>query len=197
MSKKEQAALTKERLFETAIRLFKSYGYDAVTISQICKGAGVAKGTFYVHYQAKEDIVKESYYSDLGEFVRKQYKIFIAHNPNAAAKKKMQAFLLSELMFAEHAGYEMTCRAFITNLTECIKNESLHFERREFTQILYELISAGIKENAFATKQTADELFLYIESFVRGLMASWCFSQGSFAIVPAGEKYINELLIRL
>ena len=77
MLRKEKAILTKNKVFETAIKLIKEKGYDNVTVSQICEKAGVAKGTFYVHYKSKEDIVKESYYSDMGVFVLKQYQNLI------------------------------------------------------------------------------------------------------------------------
>jgi len=197
MLRKEKAMLTKKKIFETAIESFKVHGYDNVTISQICQTADVAKGTFYVHYQSKEDIIKESYYSDMGNFVLNQYQKLTYNDKNITIKGKISKFLLAEIMFTEYAGYEMTCRAFITNLTECIDQNSHHFQRREFTEELKDLISKGIEQNEFLTKQTAEEIFLYLESFVRGLMASWCFSNGKFDIVIYGEKYFGELLARL
>ncbi|MDS1002081.1 TetR/AcrR family transcriptional regulator [Clostridium sp. FAM 1755] len=197
MLRKEKAILTKNKVFETAIKLIKEKGYDNVTVSQICEKAGVAKGTFYVHYKSKEDIVKESYYSDMGVFVLKQYQNLILKDENMSIKDKIKKFLISELMFTSYAGYEMTCRAYVTNLTESISKDSKHFERREFTKDLKLLILEGINQKIFETKQTEDEIFLYLESFVRGLMASWCFSNGEFDIVEKGERYINEILKKL
>lgn len=197
MLRKEKAVLTKNKVFETAITLIKEKGYDSVTVSQICEKAGVAKGTFYVHYNSKEDIIKESYYSDMGQFVLKQYQNFISQDENINIKDKIEKFIISELMFTNHAGYEMTCRAYVTNLTECISQDSKHFERRGFTKELKMLILEGIDQKVFETEQTGEEIFLYLESFVRGLMASWCFSNAEFDIVKKGEKYIGEILKRL
>ena len=42
-SRKDKAADTKKRIFETSVALIKSKGYDNVTISEICKAAGLAK----------------------------------------------------------------------------------------------------------------------------------------------------------
>ena len=197
MLRREKAILTKNKIFETAIEIIKEKGYTNVTISQICKKAGVAKGTFYVHYKSKEDIIKESYYSDMSQFVLKQYEKLISKNKNMSIKDKIEKFLISELMFTNHAGHEMTCRAYVTNLTESISEGSKHFERRGFTKDLEMLILEGINQKVFETKQTADEIFLYLESFVRGLMASWCFSTGEFDIVKKGEIYIHEILKKL
>lgn len=197
MLRKEKATLTKNRLFEAAIELIKKNGYDNVTISEICTHAGVAKGTFYVHYNSKEDIIKESYYSDMDQFVLNTYQNLISQNRDLSIKDKIGIFLMSELMFTAHAGYEMTCRAYVINLTECISKDSSHFKRRRFAEELKILISQGVTEKAFETDQTEDEIFLYLESFVRGLMASWCFSNGEFDIVRKGEKCISELLKNL
>ena len=41
-SRKDKAADTKKRIFETSVALIKSKGYDNVTISEICKAAGLA-----------------------------------------------------------------------------------------------------------------------------------------------------------
>ncbi|MBD5639338.1 TetR/AcrR family transcriptional regulator [Clostridium botulinum] len=197
MLRKEKAIHTKNKIFETAIELIKEKGYNNVTISQICDKAGVAKGTFYVHYKSKEDIIKESYYSDMSQFILEQYEKLISKDKNMSIKDKIKKFLISELMFTNHAGHEMTCRAYVTNLTESISKDSKHFERRGFTKDLKLLILEGVNQKIFETKQTADEIFLYLESFVRGLMASWCFSNGEFDIVEKGERYINEILKKL
>ena len=41
---------------------------------------------------------------------------------------------------------------------------------------------------------TVDEVFMYLETGVRGMMATWCFSNGNFEIEDVGEKYIVQLI---
>ena len=41
---------TRARLFEAAVRLFAKHGYAATSVEQITREAGVAKGTFFVHF---------------------------------------------------------------------------------------------------------------------------------------------------
>ncbi|KCZ45494.1 TetR/AcrR family transcriptional regulator [Hyphomonas pacifica] len=50
-----------DALYQSALRLFDSKGYDAVTVSEITRAAGVAKGTFFNHFPAKADILAEWY----------------------------------------------------------------------------------------------------------------------------------------
>ena len=47
----------KKRLMDTAIRLWKEYGYENVSINAICRECNVTKGSFYHHYASKEDVL--------------------------------------------------------------------------------------------------------------------------------------------
>jgi AcrR family transcriptional regulator len=48
---------SRKRLQEAALALVIQKGYDAVTIQDITDQADLARGTFYTHFQDKEDIV--------------------------------------------------------------------------------------------------------------------------------------------
>lgn len=48
----------REDLMNSAIRVFLKSGVAATTIDQITAGAKVAKGTFYLHFESKEDLVR-------------------------------------------------------------------------------------------------------------------------------------------
>ncbi len=47
---------TKRRIFNTAVKLFSTKGYDNTSIEEITAIAGVAKGSLYYHFSKKEDI---------------------------------------------------------------------------------------------------------------------------------------------
>ena len=42
---------------ETADRLWTERGFDAVTVSDLCREAGVSKGLFYFYFASKEDLL--------------------------------------------------------------------------------------------------------------------------------------------
>lgn len=46
----------RERLLETAARLFTERGYECVGINEIIAKAGVAKASFYQHFPSKQDL---------------------------------------------------------------------------------------------------------------------------------------------
>ncbi|WP_110954395.1 TetR/AcrR family transcriptional regulator [Anaerosinus massiliensis] len=187
-SRKEKAAATKKIIFETAVQLIKSKGYYNITVSEICKTAKIAKGSFYLYYNAKEDIVRESYYADMGEYIQEHYNAFTSACPTSSRIERIIYFLNLECAFAEYTGYELTCLAYALNLNACLPGPSEHTEKRFFSKILYDEIAQSPTKSVFS----CDEIYCYLESMIRGLMATWCFSNQSFSIVSYGKKYIDH-----
>lgn len=56
---------SKEELLEKSYDLFYLYGYNNVSIKDICESAGILKGSFYNYFNGKEDFAVEMirYYS--------------------------------------------------------------------------------------------------------------------------------------
>ena len=191
-TRKDRAIDTKNKIFETAVTLIKNKGYNNVTVSEICQTAGLAKGSFYVQYNSKEDIVRDSYYADMGTYICTHYNEFLASAPNISVIERIAHFLILEFEFAEYAGYELTCLAYSLNLNACVPGPSEHFSKRYFIKILRDEIESSLMYSSSGF--SCDEIFNYLESIVRGTMATWCFSNNSFNIVEQGRKYIEQAL---
>lgn len=76
--RKKKALETRQKLLDTALKLFAKRGFEHVSIAQITTTCGVSKGTFYTHFATKYDIVLE------------KFQEFDAHYVEAA-KKSMRA----------------------------------------------------------------------------------------------------------
>jgi AcrR family transcriptional regulator len=57
--RQQRADETRARLFAAAVELFKKHGYHATTVDRIAAHAGVAKGTFFVHFPSKDAVISE------------------------------------------------------------------------------------------------------------------------------------------
>jgi TetR/AcrR family transcriptional regulator of autoinduction and epiphytic fitness len=67
---------TQSLLAETAIRLFETNGYDAVTMEQIAANADVAKGTLYNHFATKEAVLAHWIHAQLeADLIRLQPRV--------------------------------------------------------------------------------------------------------------------------
>ena len=49
----------RDRIIENATRLFAARGYHGTTIDEIVQATGIAKGTFYIYFDSKEELLVE------------------------------------------------------------------------------------------------------------------------------------------
>ena len=84
MTKRQENALkTRQKLIDTAEDLLKANGFNALCVEDITKAAGVAKGTFYVYFKHKEDIVSEicrGYFKEIFSISKKFFYPIFAGN---------------------------------------------------------------------------------------------------------------------
>lgn len=45
---------TRAKIIESAIKLFSARGFNAASVDDICKDAGISKGAFYHHFESKQ-----------------------------------------------------------------------------------------------------------------------------------------------
>jgi AcrR family transcriptional regulator len=56
----EHKLSTRQRILESARRLFNSKGFEQVSISEVMEGAGLTHGGFYRHFNTKEELYTEA-----------------------------------------------------------------------------------------------------------------------------------------
>ncbi|MDR6870443.1 TetR/AcrR family transcriptional repressor of nem operon [Bosea sp. BE125] len=57
---REQMAENRRRILEVASRLFRDKGFDAVSVAEVMKAAGLTHGGFYGHFSSKDDLIAQS-----------------------------------------------------------------------------------------------------------------------------------------
>jgi len=57
---REQAALNRERVVETASRLFRERGYGGIGVADLMRTAGLTHGGFYGNFNSKEELMAEA-----------------------------------------------------------------------------------------------------------------------------------------
>jgi len=57
---KEQAKENRQRILDTAARLFRENGIHAVGVDAVMKGAGLTHGGFYGHFKSKSDLTEQA-----------------------------------------------------------------------------------------------------------------------------------------
>jgi TetR/AcrR family transcriptional regulator, transcriptional repressor for nem operon len=57
---REQVEDNRRKILVAASRLFRAHGFEAVTVAEITKAAGLTHGGFYGHFKSKEDLIAQA-----------------------------------------------------------------------------------------------------------------------------------------
>ena len=90
---------TRDHIFETALDLFRSKGFDATTMQDIAEAAGVAKSAAYYYFPGKEAIIQAYYEAVQSEQERLCAEVFASTKD---LKKRLHAALHSKFDLAQN-----------------------------------------------------------------------------------------------
>jgi TetR/AcrR family transcriptional repressor of nem operon len=57
---REQMAENRRRILDVASRLFRDKGFEAVSVAEVMKAAGLTHGGFYGHFSSKDDLIAQT-----------------------------------------------------------------------------------------------------------------------------------------
>jgi TetR/AcrR family transcriptional repressor of nem operon len=57
---REQMAEHRRKILDSAGKLFRAKGFDAVTVAEVMQAAGLTHGGFYGHFKSKDDLIAET-----------------------------------------------------------------------------------------------------------------------------------------
>jgi AcrR family transcriptional regulator len=80
----DKADRTRQRIFDSALTLFRANGYEQTTMRQVAAASGSSLGLAYRYFSSKEELIYAFYYSLAGDFIR--------HIPSLPPGKLSQRF---------------------------------------------------------------------------------------------------------
>jgi len=75
--KRLPAPVRREQVLEVAAEVFARKGYRSAAVTDIVEGAGIGRGTFYLHFDSKKDVfldLVEGYFSDFAQILKDNHK---------------------------------------------------------------------------------------------------------------------------
>ena len=188
MSKRQENALkTRRKLIDTAENLLKTNGFNALCVEDITKSAGVAKGTFYVYFKHKEDIV-----SEICRAYFKQIENKLSEMTDADLIEKLSVYFDNFMKAVELYGINI-CREWIRSAIDpktapdYTDMSKWQYDINMLTNILNNAI-----ENRELKKDTPVELLTHlIISQLYGMMTCWCMSDGVFEPKDWTKKFAD------
>ncbi len=180
-----EALETRRRILDTALAMIRKGGFHAVSVDAITQAAGVAKGTFYVHFRTKEDLVRECCSVPFDELGRR------ARASQGSLTKRLAAFFSDQARLAEEQGLEI-CREWFriaVSPEEAVKLglDAYGRDRKVILSFLKDAVKGGELTSGAPVNALADLL----AARLYGMTATWCMSNGACRPKTQAERFIR------
>ncbi|QWK19441.1 MAG: TetR/AcrR family transcriptional regulator [Hydrogenobacter thermophilus] len=142
---------TKERLLNSAKKLFSKKGYYETRVSDIVADAGLSQGAFYLYFKSKEDIFK-SLVKNMSDKVLKLLKEYASKEDNVEEIIKNSTLDFFRVMYEEKPiAYIFLFQLVGTN--EEFRN--LYFEKtKKVRELLNLIVEKGVRSGIFSYRNT-------------------------------------------
>lgn len=194
--RKIQAMETKKKLLESALSLFKEKGFEAVTIEEIARRAGTAKGSFYTYFSTKSDIIIEEFRA-FDAYYRKYSRNL---KRCTSAGDKLTAFTRAQARYIrDKIGVDMLKVLYANQVITEGSNRVIIDENRFWFSLIRNIMEEGRERGEFRIDIAVDEMTRWFQRAVRGNFLDWCVSSGQeFDLVEEAvafcETFIRQAL---
>ncbi len=190
--KLSKAQRTKQRIFESALFLFRQKGFDRVSIQQITDHAGLAKGSFYTYFSTKSEIIVEefwkidAYYRSIeGEVLKME-----------SAAQKLLKFTELQLTYVRDVIGCDTLKVLYANQVLQEGSEKVITDQTRFWhRFICSIIEEGQEKEEFRQDKPAKQYAIYFNRAIRGLFLDWNIASASFDLVSEGLAYCETALL--
>lgn len=186
---------TKAKIFLTAKQLFLERGFENVSVDTIVEKAGVAKGSFYVHFESKNALIT-SLIADIINSLDRNYRSYLQSFPPGTSSSEIFLSFADRIadILADTIGHEILKIAYETLLTHNVNTSPITTYDRELYKVFNELIEQGILQGEFQSEKSTDTIAKHCVLGMRGLTYEWCVRYPDFNLK---EAYLNhfELLL--
>lgn len=196
---KEDAAETREKILDCAIRVISRKGYSATTLDDIAREAEVTRGAIYWHFKNKVDLFNTL-------LVERFTGAYQGMDERVKDKKQLYDMLYSRLISTLTALKTsdmfrniQTIVYFKTELNEELeqfKQYQIKLRRRyieEYTRIMQQAQQDG----ALAPSLDARRLAVCFVALVIGLMNIWLLDPAAYSLEKDAEKMVAAFLQNL
>lgn len=186
--RQRQAQNTKEKIFKIATKLIEEKGYNNVTVSKICEESGIAKGTFYHHFNSKKDIIiktyqaTDTYFKDIAKNKINHYDSLI----------QIEKFILYQIKYAQSSSFEYVKEVYKSQIDS--GNKFFISKNRPVFKLLENYIKRAQAEKKLKSDKTAEYITNFLLRFSRGMIYDWCLHDGKYDLESKTMEAFKEII---
>jgi AcrR family transcriptional regulator len=179
-----QAINTKNKIYNAAVELLESSGYQNIRVEDICKQAGVSVGSFYTHFNSKNDILVEIF-KRADDYFREE----VANSlETPSAFDKIIDYFNYYAKYIESLGIDMVKQLYTSD------NKMFINEGRYMQGLLHQIIDDAQKKGVICLDISNVEITKHLFVVARGVVYDWCLHDSTYNLREAMINFIKRML---
>ena len=173
--RKEQSQKTETAILDAALTLMREAGFEAVTVRDICKKAGITTGAFYHHFQSKEELFDKGF-APLDQYMEKA----LIDQPEDDPAQRLKVILCNYAVFMENCG-ELAAQYYQRRLADpgVTSLDASRYIRRALIDCFTQASEQGIPVLRGDPEWTADFCYRHF----RGVVIDWLLHKRDYSLL--------------
>jgi len=194
-SRKLKAADTRKKIYESARQLILEQGFENVSVDSIVEAAGVAKGSFYVHFESKDALAVDL----INEFTKTadlDYKSFLQSHSDCSSSLDTLLLLAEKIsdFIESNIGIDNMKVLYKAHLTKAVDTTSATSYSRELYTLLSKTLEMGVEQGELREDLSVASLSRHMILAIRGITFEWCIRYPDFDLKEQVLEHFKILL---
>lgn len=184
----------KERLMERAYALFYRQGFSATGLAQIVEEAGTTKGSFYQHFESKDDLAI-AYIDHYGTFLLKRVRKLSERFPDPAQFLPAWVRLIrTDIRLVKHfSGCPILIMADHTSHLDRDRQKLLREMATDWVRELSEYFTEAKKVGFIPVSVNPDKAARRVLNSYEGAIAMWKLTHDIRHIADAEQQFLSAV----
>jgi AcrR family transcriptional regulator/precorrin-6B methylase 2 len=193
--RRRQAGETRKRIYRSAEKLLTSHDPGEVSVDMIVKEAGVAKGSFYVHFASKDALFMELI-DDKVIMVDAAYQSWLDALPHDLPSAGVLLSLIGRIadVLIKTIGVDRMKAVYRSQLAGDASVGAVANDSRELYAMFRRVMERGIAGGEFRTDLPPDLLARHMVLAIRGITYEWCLRHPDFDYKAQALAHFELLL---
>lgn len=185
LNNEKRSAETKEKILKSAEVLFKDQGFENTSVESIVKRAGLSKGSFYVHFNSKDEIIAYFINAVISKIDMDLDSIVNSSQDDISVTDTLLK-ILGKVSFnkVDELGYPLNKNAAM------IYNKALY-------RTVFKLITLGMERGEFNTTYSAEDITSDFVTTIRGFIFEWIANYPDLDLNHSLQKHFKIYLAGL
>ncbi len=180
----------REKIIDTAWRLFHENGFSGTTINDIIREAEISKGTFYYYFRSKDDML-----DTLSVVLDEEYEKLAAEIPEDmdSFDKLVQINYVVHTFINDNIDYRLIAYLYSSQIVKD-QSSSLLDRNRFYFRFLEQIIEEGRYKGELTEELSVSETVKFYALEERALVTDWCMNNGGYHLGEYSRKMFPMMI---